>query len=126
MFNPMTYWWQWWMEQMDGAGDGGGMGAVPRLSLRLGLATQLAGLEAYQATLKATQGETLKAMGDVFRQAAEAMVDAGVKSQKASLDAHIKMVGQMIAKLKEEVERLGQEGGKEGKTDPSGAAPETE
>src|SRR3954447_15798078 len=106
-FNPAMFWWQWMLDQMD---EGEGGEGVPRMSMRMGLAAQLAAMKSYKQMLAAAK-ESAKESGSLNQvyEATKKMVDemwsAARQEQPGVVDAQITALDEMIKKLEQEQER---------------------
>jgi hypothetical protein len=103
-FNPATYWWQWWLDQMNEDGDSE---AVPKMSTRLSLSGQIAALESYAQMLEAVnKSGSLETVNKAVQDVVKVMLDAARKQQPASIKSQLSMIHSLIKGLKEEQTRV--------------------
>ena len=106
-FNPATYWWQWWLDQMNEDGEAEG---VPKMSARLSLSGQIAALESYSQMLEAVnKSGSLETVNRAMQDVVKVMLDAARKQQPAAVKSQLTMINSLIKSLKEEQARVAKE-----------------
>jgi hypothetical protein len=106
-FNPATYWWQWWLDQMNEDGESED---VPKMSARLSLSGQIAALESYSQMLDAVnKSGSLETVNKAVQDVVKVMLEAARKQQPAAIKSQLTMINSLIKSLKEEQARVAQE-----------------
>ena len=102
-FNPATYWWQWWLDQMNEDGESE---AMPKMSARLSLSSQIAALESYSQMLEAVnKSGSLETVNKAMQDVVKVMLEATRKQQPAAIKSQLTMINSLIKSLKEEQAR---------------------